>query len=172
MLAPVALDWLICNVTWYNQNLYCHRIWLWINLLKIFLFKYWREKFDSIISVAISIRPGQGDVHLEGWDMLCNIHFMLCTTFVTQQNNAAYTTCYIPCQWEGHITIKHVTYTIYNDKTCYIYNLQLIYTFEYNTLYKKIKTCYVTKVVCNMYKLLYTLLHDMLYSCLENQCNT
>ena len=61
---------------------------------------------------------------------------------------------------------------LYNNKTCYIYNLQLIYTFEYNTLYKKIKTCYVTKVVCNMYKLLYTLLHDMLYSCLENQCNT
>ena len=42
---------------------------------------------------------------------------------------------------------------------CYIYNLQLIYTFEYKTLYKKIKSCYVTKVVCNMYKLLYILLH-------------
>ena len=54
----------------------------------------------------------------------------------------------------------------------YNLNLQLICTFEYNTLYKKIKTCYVTKVVCNMYKLLYTLLHDMLYSCLENQFNT
>ena len=63
---------------------------------------------------------------------------------------------------------------LYNNKTSYIYNLQLIFTFEYNTLYKKIETCYVTKVVCNMYKLLYTLsrLHDMLYSCLENQCNT
>ena len=55
---------------------------------------------------------------------------------------------------------------LYNNKTSYIYNLQLIYTFEYNTLHKKIKTCYqcyVTKVVCNMYKLLYTLLYDMLY---------
>ena len=61
---------------------------------------------------------------------------------------------------------------LYNKKTSYIHNLQLIYTFEYNTLYRKIKTCYVTKVVCNMYKLLYTLLYDMLYSCLENQCNT
>ena len=63
---------------------------------------------------------------------------------------------------------------LYNNKTCYIDNLQLIYTFEYNTLYKnlKIKTCYVTNVVCNMHKLLYTLLHGMLYSCLENQCNT
>ena len=61
---------------------------------------------------------------------------------------------------------------LYNNKTSYMYNLQLIYTFEYNPLYKKIKTRYVTKVVCNMYKLLYTLLNDMLYSCLENQCNT
>ena len=47
---------------------------------------------------------------------------------------------------------------LYNNKTSYIYNLQPIYTFEYNTLYKKIKTCYVTKVVCNMYKLLYTMI--------------
>ena len=61
---------------------------------------------------------------------------------------------------------------LYNNKTSYIYNLQLIYTFEYNTLYKKIKACYVTKVVCNMYKFLYTLLYEMLYSCLENPCNT
>ena len=61
---------------------------------------------------------------------------------------------------------------LHNNNTSYIYNLQPIYTFEYNTLYKEIKTCYVTKVVCSMYKLLYTLLYDMLYSCLENQCNT
>ena len=47
-----------------------------------------------------------------------------------------------------------------------------IYNFKYNMLYKKIQACYVTKVVHNKYKLLYTLLHDMLYSCLENQCNT
>ena len=46
---------------------------------------------------------------------------------------------------------------LYNYKTSYIYNLLLIYTFEYNTLYKKIKTSYVTKVVCNMYKLLYSI---------------
>ena len=37
---------------------------------------------------------------------------------------------------------------LYNNKTCYSYNLQLIYTFEYNTLYdKKIKPCCVRKVV-------------------------
>ena len=52
-----------------------------------------------------------------------------------------------------------------NNKTSYIYNLQLIYTFEYNTLHHKLKTFYVTKVLCNLYKLLYTLLYDMLYSC-------
>ena len=31
-----------------------------------------------------------------------------------------------------------------------MYNLQLIYAFKYNMLYKKTKTCYVTKVVFNM----------------------
>ena len=52
---------------------------------------------------------------------------------------------------------------LYNNRTCYIYNLQLIYVFEYDTFYKKIKTCYATKVVCNMYKLVYTLLHVSCY---------
>ena len=84
-----------------------------------------------------------------------------------------YHLCYITKQ----CSIYNMLYTmsmrrLYNNKTCYIYNLQLIYTFEYNTLHKKIKTCYVAKVVCNLYKVLYILLHDMVYSCLENQCDT
>ena len=47
----------------------------------------------------------------------------------------AYHLCYVKKQY----SIYNMFYTIsmrrlYNNKTCYIYNLQLIYTFEYNTL--------------------------------------
>ena len=64
--------------------------------------------------------------HLEGWDMLYKIHFMLCTTFVTQHNNAEYITRYITCTQICYITIKNVIYT----------QIIIIYTNKYNTLYK------------------------------------
>ena len=71
-------------------------------------------------------RAGLG-LHLdsEGWDMLYNIHFMLQTT------DLSYVT--------KHCSIYNMLYSmsmrrLYNSKTCYIYNLHLIYTFEYNTL--------------------------------------
>ena len=52
--------------------------------------------------------------HLEGWDMLYNIHFMLCTTLVTKQNNAACITFYITWTQICYITIKNVIYINYN----------------------------------------------------------
>ena len=61
--------------------------------------------------------------------------------------HVTYHLCYVTKQ----CSIYHMLYTmsmrsLHNIKTCYIYNLQLTYTFEYITLYKKIKACYVTKV--------------------------
>ena len=54
--------------------------------------------------------------HLEGWDMLYNIHFMLCTAFVMYQSNTAYITSYIICTQICYITvtIKNVIYINYN----------------------------------------------------------
>ena len=61
---------------------------------------------------------------------------------------------------------------IYNHKKCYAYKLKLMYTNKYNTLYKNIIECYITKVVYNILNVLCKMLYAMLYSSWENQCNT
>ena len=66
----------------------------------------------ATLRVRVAVR---GPKHLKGWDVLYNIHFMLRTTFVTQQNNVAYITCYITCTQTCYITIKNVRYINYNQ---------------------------------------------------------